>query len=79
MSGLSNRCCDALGCRSEIEAELEKLKFENLTLRRKLAEAEAVIEHVNHCGVMAGKAMKREARKYIPYDTGLQPKAPGQK
>lgn len=63
----------------ETEQAYEALEYENLTLKRKLMEAERIIAHVNSCGVMAGKSMKREARKYIPYDTGLQPKAPGQK
>lgn len=53
----------------ETEKAYEALEYENLTLKRKLMEAERIIEHVNKCGLTL---------HYIPYDTGLQPRAPGQ-
>lgn len=75
---LQNMCCDALGCRGEIEAELTRLQYENLALKRKLNEAETVIRHVRSCGIMAAKSMKQVAREYIYHDTGLKPAAPGE-
>ena len=36
MDSLKNKCCDALGCRSEIEAYIKQLEDENKDLRTRL-------------------------------------------